>query len=219
MLWVCADRLSAMRYGLYGLSELLADKNLHDLTLEAIRDFDCGHDAYDVMAYLRDRAIADDLVGRCRTYLIVDLDEIFARDPRVKILAYFTITQHRLDISELMQDESMAEVGSYLLGDDATGSRTVSGYLIVQFAKDARLPPGNAKGFLQFAQTTIGRASELVGGTYIVLDCGAERLRDYYRDSGFVCIGERVDESGGRVFQMLKLIDREMTLGFPGGRM
>lgn len=205
-----------MRYGLYGLSELLADKSLRNLTFEAMDAFDCGHDAHDVMAYLRERAAADDLVGRCRTYLVVDLDKIFARNPKVEILAYFTITQHRLDISELMRDESMAEVGSYLLGDDTTGTRTANGYLIVQFAKDARHHPYDAKGFLQFAQTTIERASELVGGTYIVLDCGAERLRDYYRDSGFECIGEREDESGGRIFQMIKLIDRGIASGLPG---
>lgn len=205
-----------MRYGLYGLSELLADESLRELTFEAMDAFDCGHDAYDVMAYLRKRAADDDLVGRCRTYLVVDLDKIFARDRKVEILAYFTITQHRLDISDLMRDEAMAEVGAYLLGDDAAGARTASGYLIVQFAKDARLHPGDAKGFLQFAQTTIERASELVGGTYIVLDCGAERLRDYYRDSGFDCIGERDDGDGGRVFQMIKLIDRGTATGFPG---
>lgn len=136
-----------MQYGLYGLSELLADKNLRNLTLQAIDEFDCGHDAHDVVAYLRNRAIADDLVGRCRTYLVVDLDKIFARDSKVVILAYFTITQHSLDISELLRDESMAEVGSYLLGDDATEARTASGYLIVQFAKDARLPPAMRKAF------------------------------------------------------------------------
>lgn len=213
VLSACADRRQVVRYGLYGLSELLADKRLRNLTLEAMDAFDCGHGAYDVMAYLCERAAEDDLVGRCRTYLVVDLDRIFARDPKVEILAYFTITQHRLDISELMRDASMAEVGAYLLGDDMTGAKTATGYLIVQFAKDERRHPGKAKGFLQFAQTTIERASELVGGTYILLDCGAERLRDYYRDSGFECIGEREDEAGGRIFQMIKLINRGIAFG------
>ena len=54
---------------------------------------------------------------------------------------------------------------------------------------------------MQFAQTTIERASELVGGTYIVLDCGAERLRDCYQDFGFECIRTEEDESGGTVYQ------------------
>lgn len=200
-----------MRYGLYGLSELLADKSLHSLTLDAIKAFDCGHEANDVIDYLRNRAAVDDSVGRCRTYLIVDLDKIFARDSRVDILAYFTITQHRIDISELLQDESMNEVGEYLLGGNSIGEddpKTVNGFLIVQFAKDTRLLPESAKGFLQFAQTVIERASELVGGAYIVLDCGAERLRDYYQSFGFECIGEHEDGSGGRVFQMFKLLDR-----------
>ncbi len=200
-----------MRYGLYGLSELLNDESVRNLTLDALDEFDCGHNAHDVMSYLRERAVVDDFVGRCRTYLVVDLDRIFARDPKVEILAYFTITQHRLDISELMRDESFSEVGEYLLGDDmfhGDAPRTVNGYLIVQFARAVSLTPGSARGFLQFAQTTIERASELVGGTYIVLDCGAERLRDYYQDFGFECIRTEEDESGGTVYQMFKLIDR-----------
>ena len=112
----------------------------------------------------------------------------------------------------------MNEVGTYLLGDGATRARTASGYLIVQFAKDARLHSGEARGFLQFAQTTIERAAELVGVTYIILDCDAERLRDYYQDFGFSCICEREDEAGARIFQMFKLINRVVPSGFLHGR-
>lgn len=198
----------------------MADQSLRNLTLGAIDEFDCGHDAFDVMDYLRNRAVDDDLVGRCRTYLIVDLDRMLARNPEVEILSFFTITQHRLDISDLAKDDSMAEVAEYLLGDTSVGTggqRTVSGYLIAHFAKDKRFF-GSAKGFLQFAQTIIERASELVGGVYIVLDCGAERLRDYYHGFGFDCIGEHEDAAGGRVFQMLKLIGQGVDKGFLSDR-
>ncbi|MDO4807402.1 MAG: hypothetical protein Q4A07_09140 [Coriobacteriales bacterium] len=205
-----------MRFGIYRLSALIENNELQASTYEALREFDCGYKADDVMGYLRNSAVNDDKAGRCRTYLIIDLDEIYAQTPKVRILAYFTITQHSLDITELATDESMTEALDYLLGDrEVNASHIASGYLIAQFAKDKSFYQ-SAKGFLQFAQEIIERASGLVGGVYIVLDCNAEKLREYYQDLGFTCIGERNEANGECIYQMLKPIGQGLEAGFLG---
>ena len=40
------------------------------------------------MACLREHAVSDDLEGRRRTYLVVDIDKFFTHNPTVDILAY-----------------------------------------------------------------------------------------------------------------------------------
>ncbi|MBR3318554.1 MAG: hypothetical protein IKG21_12115 [Atopobiaceae bacterium] len=205
-----------MRYGVYRLSALLENPTLATKTREALLRFDCGYDACDVRSYLATRAEDDDRLGRCRTYLIVDLDAILARTPHVSIQAYFTIAQHALDVSELMGDASNADVVDYLLGSgarDGSAPATVPGYLIAQFAKD-RSHRQSAKGFLQLAQTIIERASSLAGGMYIVLDCGSARLKDYYEELGFVCIDDRDEGGDAHVYQMFKLIGQGLDAGF-----
>ncbi len=58
-----------MRYGLYGLSELLNDKSVRNLTLDALDEFGCGHNAHDVMSYLREGC--EPYSGKCEGILAV----------------------------------------------------------------------------------------------------------------------------------------------------
>ena len=146
--------------------------------MESIRSlfssFRCSRNK-DVIHYLDNYALKNELLGTSRNYLI------FAPDGN--LAAFFTVALTAIDCSTLSNRRKRDAFGDM----PALSKRThVEGYLLTQVARDDRYSHEDIDGkeLIQEAEKTIDAAAAIAGGHIISLDC-KERLVSYYESCGY----------------------------------
>ena len=147
---------------------------------EALSTFICvkpeEEDSKDVMRFLAEDAIPMERAGLTRTYLIVD-DEKWAQGI-LQINGYFSIALKVLYFDKGLSKDVISEIS----GDESR--KNCPAYLIGQLARSENAPKGSGSKYLNIALEYILKASELVGGRLIYLDCKPGKKK-YYTDYGF----------------------------------
>ena len=128
------------------------------------------------MRYLSEFAQDDEMERRCKTYLVVNDEEL--QQGKLTIVAYFTISLSVFDASAFPEDVRDELLGS---GVGRVSGRFVPAYLIAQIAcsKDYEHSEFSGASLLDFAECVVAQASEITGGNIVYLHC-CERLIPYY---------------------------------------
>ena len=157
--------------------------------------------------YLQEYALEDENRRRCKTYLVVN-DEDY-REGRLVILGYFTISMSVFDSSSVFSNT----IRSMLLGDrlGRTSGVYVPAYLIAQLACGESTTRAEFSGasLLGFAEDVVERATELVGGSIVYLQC-CDRLIKHYTNLGYSHMTSESDENAPNI--MVKLIITDMIV-------
>ena len=133
-------------------------------------------DSKDVMRFLVEDAIPMERAGLTRTYLIID-DEKWAQGVK-QINGYFSIALKVLYFDKGLSKKVISEIS----GDESR--KNCPAYLIGQLARSENAPKGSGSTYLKTALEYILKASDLVGGRLIYLDCKPSK-KGYYEGHGF----------------------------------
>lgn len=160
----------------------------------------------DVESFLRNSAINFCRLKQSITYLVYDTDAI--------LKGYFTLA---FKIIEVTLDEA-ASLSNNLLkqikrfGKQNESSVQLPCVLLAQLSKNyngGTLIDGN--DLLKQAETMFLEIQRLVGGSFLVVECEEEntKLVARYKELGFTFIENRITESGTRLAQLIKKIERQ----------
>lgn len=150
-------------YPLYNLVSSVGETKVR----KTLNRFVCERDD-DVALFLKEFAIERELSHDIRTYAVVDKD-----NDELSIVAFFAIG------IAVVEEKDHDDDGSF-------GDKQIPVFLLSQIARDDRYGHDDLDGteLLDNAEELIRRASDLVGGRAIFLDC-KEDLLPYYQDRGY----------------------------------
>lgn len=153
------------RYKVIPLGEIL-DKGYEQQKIEeAFKKFSC-HREIDLENFLMNKAIPYQRTGFGKTYLCVD-EEALEKNEFI-VMAYFTIAQKSLDISNLSKKKKRKVLGEYPGRDNLN---SVPAYLIGQFRKLQR--------FTRLCFDSSSFIYAIVGNNRYYKNCGKPRRQCY----------------------------------------
>ncbi|MEC4295675.1 hypothetical protein [Adlercreutzia shanghongiae] len=169
---MAASQLATEIWSLEELLNAVGDSVLS----EALQCFACDRDD-DVTEFLQQHALEYERDGLCRTYLALDSDALFGGD--VVIVAFFALAMS----STCIEDSE----------DGRRDGEETPAFLIAHLARCDRFSHQEYDGatLLREAEELVFKASDIVGGQLIYLDCkvdvttGQSKLLDYYEDHGY----------------------------------
>ena len=150
----------------------------------ALSSFECayeGAEADDVKHFLSESAIEYEKCDITRTYLILN-DEAW-KNGTAQIDGFFS-----LSVKVLCFNDADVDILRSAFNDESRKNRPV--YLIGQLARGKYAPKGSGGEYLDMAISYIKRASDLIGGNFIYLDCVPER-QEYYERHGFAFLQKK----------------------------
>lgn len=156
------------------------------LVSECISNFSCAKDE-ELTSFLTDYAVMYELVGRSRTYFIIDEDQL----PAFAVLGYFTISLHTISLPDCLTNRQIQRLDGFSAKNKNGRLTALPAYLIGQLAKnDAFAHCITGRELLEYAFSIIKRIYAEAGGRIVAIDCRPiEKLRQFYSDNGFVQIG------------------------------
>lgn len=161
--------------------------------------FECSRDD-DVVFFLKNYAIDNEILGESRTYFAVDADEY--EQGRLEILAFFTLAISTTDCSSMSnraKRRSFGEMPGIARNDH------FAGFLLAQIARcdTYTFDDLDCSELIVEAEEIMGASAERTGGHIIYLDCKAA-LQHYYERQGYAAL--YFDEEKG-LFKMFKCIE------------
>lgn len=179
-------------YILISLGEMLSHNLSEEKIHEAFKKFSCQREA-DLEDFLIHKAIAYEKADFGKTYLFVDEEKL--NNNELVIMAYFTISQSTLDISELSQKQRRKAIGLYPGRDNRTSLPT---YLIGQLGRCDLYTSEDLSGeqILDECYSTISAAAQIVGGNFIMLECREQMFSKFYEKKEFKKLYKDLDENG-----------------------
>lgn len=155
-----------------------------------LSDFKCPKD-YDLEEFITRKAIRFEQCDKCRTFLIVDEDNVYTTSETFRILGYFSLLSKSIKLPKDMSkskrkdldgmDKNAEEIECYLIGQLAknnTYEDIVDGSMVLDRAIDM-----------------IRKAQSIVGKRIVLIECSnSPKIMDFYMKNGFVHIG-RNDEN------------------------
>lgn len=168
---------------------------------QAFKKFSCQREI-DLENFLVNKAIPYENTNYGKTYLCID-DEALERGEFI-VLAYFTIAQKSLDISNLSKKKKRKVLGEYPGRD---GLNSVPAYLIGQLGRSDDCPKEKLSGqeILNECYYAISLAAMIVGGNMIVLECREHMFGKFYEEQGFKKLYDELNEEG--LYTLYKKID------------
>ena len=148
------------------------------------------------------KAISYEKTNFGKTYLCVDAEELELGD--FCVMAYFTIAQHSLDISELPKKKKRKVLGNYPGRD---GLSSIPTYLIGQLGRSDLYTKEDLPGeqLLNECYHAISKAARIVGGKIIILECREKMYDKFYKNQGFNDLYGELSEEG--LYTLYKKID------------
>lgn len=156
----------------------------------AFKKFSC-HREEDLENFLVNKAITYEKSDIGKTYLCVDEEKLEAGE--FVILAYFTIAQRGVDISELGSNKRKKMLGSFP-GRDTI--KSVSAFLIGQLGRCDDYTNDDLSGeqILNECYHAISLAAKVVGGRLLVLECREHMFEKFYAQHGFKKLYNELNE-------------------------
>ena len=170
------------------LSELLQVSQ--EKNLEAIfKKFSCCLEK-DLEDFLSAKAIRYEKIGYGRTFII--FDEKALDEGNIKVMAFFTISQTSIDLSEVSKKKRRKILGDYPGRD---GLKSCPAYLIGQIGRSDEYShddlPGNV--ILSECYEAVRKAHQILGGRLITLECREGMYDIFYANNGFLKIDDKTN--------------------------
>ena len=193
-------------YDVVPLERLIKDLEKNDLQSK-LNLFQCPKEK-DLEEFLHYKAIEYDLIGYGKTYLILDKKEI--ENGVIKIIAFYTIGQKSIDISNLSQKKKRKVIGGRIPGRD--GLKSMACFLIGQLGRSGEYTHDQLLGgtLLKECFSTIETARKIIGGNLIFLECRPKMYGLFYEKHGFKKFLEEPSEDG--LFQLYRKISWDLLI-------
>lgn len=179
-------------YIIFSLGDLLEGGYTEKELSPFFNAFRCKREK-DLEIFLRTKAVMYDNTNLGKTSLIID-KEAFERG-EFKIMAFFTIGQTSIDISELSKTRKKKLLGS-VPGRDKL--KSYQAFLIGQLGRSDDYSSQDISGeiILNECYAEIQRVQRLIGGRLLLLECREHMFDLFYKKRGFEKLVDDVDEHG-----------------------
>lgn len=191
-------------YVIIPLGEILGKEYDKEKLEIAFKKFSCQRER-DLEDFLMQRSITYEKTNLGKTYLFIDNNELINNKEFI-ILAYFTIAQNSLDISEMSKKKKRKILGAYP-GRDSLSS--VPTYLIGQLGRCDNCTNNDLSGqqILNECYHAISLAARIVGGNMLILECREHMFEKFYQQQGFKKLYDELNEE--KLFTLFKKINFE----------
>ena len=188
-------------YKVIPLGEILGKEYDEQKIENAFKKFSCQREI-DLENFLIHKAVPYEKTNYGKTYLVIDLEKLL--QDQFIVIAYFTIAQKSLDISNLSKKKKRKVLGEYP-GRDSINS--VPAYLIGQLGRcdDYKNIDLDGQQVLNECYHAISLAAKVVGGNLIVLECRECMYKKFYEKQGFKKLYDELNNEG--LYTLYKKID------------
>ena len=168
---------------------------------QSFKKFSCQREV-DLENFLIKKAITYERANIRKTYLLVDLDKLM--QGTFSVMAYYTIAQRAIDISELSAKRKRKLLGDYP-GRDSL--KSIPAYLIGQLGRSDVYTSDEISGeqILNECYHSISIAAQVVGGNLVMLECREKMFERVYKDKGFRKLYDELNEEN--LYTLYKKID------------
>ena len=183
------------------LGEIL-DKGYDNVKIEnALKKFSCQREE-DLENFLANKAITYERADIGKTYLCVDKQQL--QEGNFSVLAYFTLAQRSVDISELPNKRKRKVLGNYPGRDQI---KSVPAFLIGQLGRcdDYSNEDLSGQQILDECYHAISLAARVVGGKLLVLECREHMYEKFYEKHGFKKLYDKLNDEN--LYTLYKKID------------
>jgi len=183
------------------LGELI-DKEYDSEKIEnAFKEFSCRREE-DLENFLIHKAITYQRTEYGKTYLCVDREKL--EQGQFVVMAYFSIAQRAVDISDMSANKRRKVLGEYP-GRDSI--KTVPAFLIGQLGRCDNYSNEDLSGeqLLNECYHAISMAAKIVGGKLLVLECREHMFSKFYERQGYKKLYDQLNEEG--LYTLYKKID------------
>ena len=166
-------------YKVIALGVLLNDEYDISKIEQSFKKFSCQREV-DLENFLINKAVTYERANIGKTYLLIDLNEL--EQGIFSVMAYYTIAQKAIDISELSAKRKRKMLGDYP-GRDSL--KSIPAYLIGQLGRNDAYKADEISGeqILNECYHSISIAAQVVGGNLVILEC---------REKMFECLAKQV---------------------------
>jgi hypothetical protein len=180
------------KYEIIPMGELLRKEYSLQKIEESFKKFSCQREK-DLENFLLQKAITYERTNYGKTYLCIDKSEL--DNGKFIVIAYFTLAQKSLDISNLSKNKKRKVLGEYPGRD---GLNSVPAYLIGQLGRCDNCSKEDLMGqqILNECYHAISLAARVVGGNLLVLECREHMFEKFYKDQGFKKLYNELNEEG-----------------------
>ncbi len=188
-------------YRVISLGVLLNDEYDISKVEQSFKKFSCQREV-DLENFLIKKAITYERANIGKTYLLVDLDKLM--QGTFSVMAYYTIAQRAIDISELSAKRKRKLLGDYP-GRDSL--KSIPAYLIGQLGRSNVYTSDEISGeqILNECYHSISIAAQVVGGNLVMLECREKMFERVYKDKGFRKLYDELNEEN--LYTLYKKID------------
>ena len=190
-----------INYTIIPLGEILNDEFNTTVIEHAFKKFSCLREK-DLEDFLIYKAIVYEKTNYGKTFLVIDLDKLNSGE--LIVVAYFTIAQKAVDISNLTKKKKRKLLGNYP-GRDTVNS--IPSYLIGQLGRgdDYNHDDFSGQQLLDECYHAISVAARVVGGNMLVLECREWMYKNFYEKQGFNKLYDNLNDEG--LYTLYKKID------------
>ncbi|MCI9638483.1 MAG: hypothetical protein HFG77_19320 [Hungatella sp.] len=188
-------------YKIIPLGEILGKNYNREKIEDAFKKFSCQRE-HDLEDFLVHKAIPYEKTNYGKTYLCIDSEKV--AKGVFSVVAYFTIAQKSLDISNLSKKRKRKVLGEYPGRD---GLSSVPAYLIGQLGRCDSYTKEDLSGqqLLNECYHAISVAAQIVGGNLLVLECREHMFSKFYEEQGFKKLYDELNEEN--LYTLYKKID------------
>lgn len=188
-------------YMVVPLGEIL-DKGYDNEKIEnAFKKFSCQREE-DLENFLVHKAITYQKAEYGKTYLCIDKEKLL--NDEFVVMAYFTIAQRAVDISEMSAAKRKKVLGAHP-GRDSI--KHVSAFLIGQLGRNDDYTNDDLSGeqILKECYHAISMAAKIVGGKLLILECREHMFSKFYEKQGFKKLYEKLNDEN--LYTLYKKVD------------
>lgn len=183
------------------MGEIL-DKGYDNEKIEnAFKKFSCQREE-DLENFLVHKAITYQKAEYGKTYLCIDEEKLL--NGEFAVMAYFTIAQRAVDISEMSAAKRKKVLGAHP-GRDSI--KHVSAFLIGQLGRSDDYTNDDLSGeqILNECYHAISMAAKIVGGKLLILECREHMFSKFYEKQGFKKLYEKLNDEN--LYTLYKKVD------------
>ena len=189
-------------YNVIPLGEMLSSEYEEELLKKSFKKFSCQREV-DLENFLVKKAIPYEKTNYGKTYLLIDTKKL-KESKELVVVAYFTIAQKAVDISDISKNKKRKMLGEYP-GRDSLNS--IPSYLIGQIGRcdDYTNEDLSGQRLLDECYHAISVAARVVGGNLIVLECRECMYKKFYESKGFKKLYDELNEE--KLYTLYQKID------------
>lgn len=190
-----------MDYVVVPLGEIINKGYDKEKIESAFKKFSCQREI-DLEDFLVHKAITYEKADVGKTYLCIDKEAL--ENGEFVVMAYFTLAQRSIDISDLSSKKRRKVLGNYP-GRDSI--KSVSAYLIGQLGRcdDCTGEDLSGQQLLNECYHAISLAARVVGGNLLVLECREHMFEKFYEKQDFKKLYNELNEE--KLYTLYKKID------------